>query len=289
MNWIENMNNALEYIEENIERDITSDEIAKVAYSSKFHFLRIFYMLTGMNLGEYIRKRRLSLAAKDIMSSKMKIIDIAYKYGYETPEAFTKAFKKLHGISPSAARKEGKNLKAIPPMSFQITVKGEKRMDYKISKKNGFEIAGVSIRTTNKDGVNFKEIPEFWKESMENGIYEKLEKNAGRLGVLGVCYGEDLEQMEFSYMIAIEGEKVEGLDNYEVLKVPSCTWAIFESIGPLPGAMQKVWKAIFSEWFPAIKYEHANAPELEVYLPGDPNSEDYKCEIWIPVVEKSQE
>ncbi len=286
MNWIENMNNALEYIEENIEKDITSDDIAKVAYSSKFHFLRIFYMLTGMNLGEYIRKRRLSLAAKDIISSKMKIIDIAYKYGYETPEAFTKAFKKLHGISPSAARKEGRNLKAIPPMSFQITVKGEKRMDYKISKKKGFEIVGVSIRTTTEGGVNFKKIPEFWQESMQNGMYEKLEKNAGELGVLGVCYGEDLEQKEFSYMIAVEGEKVKGLDNYEVLKVPSCTWAIFQCVGPLPGAMQKVWQSIFSEWFPATKYEHANAPELEVYLQGDPNAEDYRCEIWIPVVEK---
>lgn len=289
MNWIENMNNALEYIEENIEKDITSDEIAKVAYSSKFHFLRIFYMITGMNLGEYIRKRRLSLAAKNVMLSKMKVIDVAFKYGYETPEAFSKAFKKLHGVSPSDARKKGNNLKAIPPISFQITVKGEKRMDYKISKKDGFQIAGVSLRTTTVDGINFKEIPEFWDSTMENGIYGKLEKNAGSLGVLGVCYGEDIEQKEFSYMIAVEGDKVESLDNCEVLSVPSCTWAVFESIGPLPGAMQKVWKTIFSEWFPATKYEHANAPELEVYLPGNPKSEDYKCEIWIPIVEKSQE
>ncbi len=106
MNWIENMNKALEYIEKNIEKNITSDEIARIAYASKFHFMRTFSMLTGMTLGEYIRQRRLSLAAKDIMSSNKKIIEIAYKYRYETPEAFTKAFKKLHNISPSEARKK---------------------------------------------------------------------------------------------------------------------------------------------------------------------------------------
>jgi AraC family transcriptional regulator len=288
MNWIENMNNALEYIEENIENDITSDDIAKIAYSSKFHFLRLFNVLTGMTLGDYIRQRRLSLAAKDIMSSNMKIIDISYKYGYETPEAFTKAFKKLHGISPSKARKKDENLKAIPPISFQISVKGEKRMDYKIIEKKEFKIAGISRRVTSKNGENFNIIPKFWDEICSNGTCEKLNKSATELGTLGVCYGADKEQEEFSYMIGIEGDNIQFLENYEVLNVPDCTWAVFESIGPMPHAIQKVWHSIFAEWFPATKYEHADAPELEVYLPGNPNADDYKCEVWIPVVEKSK-
>lgn len=286
MNWIGNMNSALEYIEENIENNIASDDIAKVAYSSKFNFLRIFYMLTGMTLGEYIRQRRLSLAVKDIMASQMKIIDISYKYGYETPEAFTKAFKKLHGISPTAARKEGKILKAIPPISFQITVKGEERMDYSIAKKPEFKIVGVSKHVTTKNGENFKIIPEFWNETCKKGVYEKLQKKAGALGVLGVCYGFNKEQEEFNYMIAIEGDKVEGLDDYDVVNIPACTWAVFESIGPIPDAIQEVTRRIFAEWFPATKYEHRGAPELEVYLPGDPNAEDYKSQVWIPIVEK---
>lgn len=286
MNWMENMNNALEFIEDNILNDITSNDIAKAAYSSKFHFLRIFYMLTGMTLGDYIRQRRLSLAAKDIMLSNTKILDIAYKYGYETPEAFTKAFKKLHKISPSEARKKGKNLKAIPPISFEIKVKGEEKMDYKIIKKEGFKISGVSKRVTTKNGENFKIIPKFWGEVYKNGIMEKLHKNASQLGILGVCYDCDNEQEEFSYMIAIEGETIEGLDNCDVTNIPECTWAVFESTGPMPEAIQKVWHRIFSEWFPATKYEHADAPELEVYLPGNPNAEDYKCEVWIPIIEK---
>lgn len=286
MNWIANMNNALDYIEKNMDKEITPDEIAKIAYSSKFHFLRTFYMLTGMTLGEYIRKRRLSLAAKDIVANDMKIIDIAYKYGYETPEAFTKAFKKLHGVSPSEARKEGINLKAIPPISFQITVKGEKRMDYKVVKKEEFRVIGVSMRASTENGENLIKIPRFWEEVCANGVYKKLDDNASKLGILGVCYDYDMEQKEISYMIGIEGQHIEGLDNTKILNIPSYTWAVFESIGPMPNAIQKVWHNIYAEWFPATQYEHAGGPELEVYLPGDSQAEDYKCEVWIPVIEK---
>ncbi len=286
MNWIANMNNALDFIEENIDNNISSEEVAKAAYSSKFHFIRIFYMITGMTLKEYIRERRLSLAAKDIMSTDMKIVDIALKYGYETPEAFSKAFKKLHGISPSGARKKGENLKAIPPLSFQITVKGENRMNYRIVEKEGFKIVGLSKRVTTKNNENFKIIPKFWQEVNESGVCGKLFEEAGSLGVMGVCDNYDKEQEEFDYMIAIEGIEIEAIDDYVVADVPSCTWAIFESIGPMPDAIQKVWHKIFAEWFPATKYEHAEAPELEVYLPGDSNAEGYKCEVWIPIIKK---
>lgn len=280
------MNDALDYIEKNIYKDITADEVAKIAYSSKFHFLRSFHMLTGVTLGEYIRKRRLSLAAKELVTSNIKIIDIAYKYGYETPEAFTKAFKKFHKVSPSEARKEGISLKAIPPISFQITVKGEKRMDYRIVKKEEFKVVGVSKRISTENGENLKVIPRFWCEINENGVSEKLDKNIGKLGYLGICYDYDMEQKSIKYMIAVEGEHIEGLENYEVLTIPSYTWVIFESIGPMPQAIQKVWSKIYSEWFPATKYEHAGGPELEVYLEGDPDAEDYKCEVWIPIMEK---
>lgn len=287
MNWIGDMNNALEYIEENIQRDVTSDEIAQVAHLSKFYFLRIFNVLTGTTLGEYIRQRKLSIAVKDVVSTNLKIIDIAYKYGYETPEAFTKAFKKLHNISPSEARKSRKDLNAIPPISFQITVKGEERMNYKIVSKEEFKVAGVSKHIKTKNGENFKIIPKFWDETCEQGIFKVLEKNASNLGVLGICYNFDKELGEFDYIIAIEGQTIVGLENYEVVTIPKNSFAIFESIGPMPNAIQEVIKRVFAEWFPATKYEHAGGPELEVYLPGDTSSEDYKCEVWIPVIEKA--
>lgn len=286
MNWIGDMNDVLKYIEENICNEISTDDICKIAHMSKFHFLRIFNILTGITLGEYIRQRRLSLAVKDVVSSELKIIDIAYKYGYETPEAFTKAFKKLHKISPSEARKNKKNLKAIPPLSFQIIVKGEERMNYKIESKEALKVAGVSRKITTKNGENFKIIPKFWNEVCESGQYDILEKSQGKLGVIGMCYDFKMEAEEFKYMIAVEGTKVKGLEACTEFQIPALTWAIFESVGPIPNAIQEVTKKIFSEWFPATKYEHADGPELEVYLPGNPNAEDYRAEVWIPVVEK---
>lgn len=159
-------------------------------------------------------------------------------------------------------------------------------MDYKIIKKEEFKVTGVSKRISTDNGENLKLIPNFWCEINENGICEKLNKSAGDLGYLGICYDFDSEQKKLSYMIAVEGEHVEGLENCEVLNIPSQTWAVFESIGPMPDAIQKVWSKIYSEWFPATKYEHAGGPEIEVYLQGDLDAEDYKCEVWIPVIEK---
>ncbi|PAB61081.1 AraC family transcriptional regulator [Anaeromicrobium sediminis] len=284
MNWIKNMNEALYYIEDNIENDVTSDEIAKVAMCSKFHFMRMFSMLTGMSLGEYIRLRKLSLATKYLICDNEKIITIAMKLGYETPESFSKAFKKLHGVSPSKVRKENIKLKAIPPLSFQITVKGEDRMNYSIQEKEPFKIVGVSRRFNGENGENFRKIPLFWDEVFKSGKYKILEENAGSLGVLGVCTNFCQETKDFDYLIAVEGNEVEGLEGPTTIEVPKLTWAIFESIGPLPESIQNVTKKIFTEWFPATGYEHACGPEIEVYYEGDPQAEDYRSEVWVPIV-----
>ncbi len=286
MNWIKDMNQALEYIEENLENSISSEDVAREAHLSKFHFLRIFNILTGLTLGEYIRQRRLSLAVKEVVSSKRKIIDIALQYGYETPEAFTKAFKKLHNMSPSEARKTKKNLKAFMPLSFQIIVRGEEKMNYRIVKKEQFKVVGIKTHVTNNNSENFKIIPEFWNKIKEDGSCSILEKDKGKLGVMGICYNFDMESNEFDYIVAIEGENIHGLENYDVLNIKSNTFAIFESIGSMPNAIQDVWKRIFAEWFPATKYELADGPELEVYYPGDPSSSQYKSEVWIPIVDK---
>ncbi|MCT4509523.1 MAG: AraC family transcriptional regulator, partial [Tepidibacter sp.] len=141
MNWLNAMNNAVEYIEDNITKKIDIVQVAKIALSSTFHFQRMYHMITGVTIGEYIRRRRLTLATQDIISGE-KIINVAYKYGYETPEAFTKAFRKMHGISPSVARELGVNLKAYPKLSFHISIKGDKNMNYKIFDKGSFKVVG---------------------------------------------------------------------------------------------------------------------------------------------------
>lgn len=141
MEWLDAMNSAVEYLEANINEKLDIEKVAKIALSSPFHFQRMYYMLTGVTIAEYVRRRRLTLAAQDIMAGD-KIIDISYRYGYETPEAFTKAFRKMHGISPSAAREPGANLKAYPKLSFHISIKGDKSMDYKIVEKEAFTVVG---------------------------------------------------------------------------------------------------------------------------------------------------
>lgn len=284
MNFFKSMNDALNYIEHNIDKTIDADKVAEIALCSKYHFLRMFTALTDVSLGEYVRHRRLSLAAMELSTTSIKVVDVALKYGYETPEAFTKAFKRLHGVTPSQARKNQSILKAIPPLSFQITIQGAEPMDYQIIKKNAFKVTGLSRMVTTKDSLNYQIIPDFWTEVCQNGVVSKLHDVSDTK--LGVCYDMKKDQEEFSYMIGCECDHIDELTEAITLDVASHTWAVFKSVGPMPHAIQNVWKRIFSEWFPATKYEHADGPELEVYLPGDPDAPDYVCEVWIPIVEK---
>lgn len=283
MGWLNAMNNAVEYLEANITEKLDMKKVAKIALSSSFHFQRMYYMLTGVTVAEYVRRRKLTLAAQDIISGE-KIIDVAYRYGYKTPEAFTKAFRKIHGISPSAAREPGANLMAYPKLSFHISVKGDKNMNYKIMDKESFTVVGKQTRITAIDGENFKQVPKFWEECMNDGSYEWISSRAGKLGVLGVSM--DLQNFDngfFTYMIGVETPKDTLPKGYASVTIPAATWAVFESVGPLPGAIQDLIRRIFTEWFPSTGYQHDCAPEIEVYPGGDIYSTDYRCEVWVPI------
>jgi len=286
MEWLKRMNDSIRYLEEHLEDEFDIDEVAKISYSSKFHFQRNFHMITGVTVGEYVRKRRLTLAAQELASSDVKVIDIAFKFGYSTPESFSKAFRKFHDISPIEARELGIKLKAYPRLSFQISVKGDKDMNYKIVEKESFNIIGKELRVSSANGESFKRIPKFWDECHQDGTCNSLGSMASDMGILGVCMDFSSDCDEFSYVIAIEKPEDYNLKDYVEKEIPGATWAIFESIGPMPGAIQEVIKRIHSEWFPATGYEHSGGPELEVYLPGNPNDEDYKCEVWMPIIKK---
>nr|WP_279401646.1 AraC family transcriptional regulator [Piscibacillus salipiscarius] len=281
------MTDSIEYIEDHLIDHISIDDVAAVAYLSKFHYQRLFHMLTGITVAEYIRKRRLTRAAQELVLSDNKIIDLALKFGYDTPESFSRAFRGVHGMSPSQARKEGRSLKAYPKLSFHIQLKGDEDMNYKIVKKEGFKVVGKEIRASTKGDENLKKIPQFWEESHENGTVEKLEKRAGDLGVLGICMEFAPELEEFSYVIAIEKPEQEPMNGLVEKEIPSATWAVFESVGAMPDAIQNVTHRIFSEWFPSTGYEHAEGPEIEAYPDGDAYSNDYRCEVWIPIKDKN--
>ena len=286
MEWLNRMRDAIDYIENNIENELDSEEIAKVAYCSTFHFQRMFLMLTGVTLKDYIRKRRFTLAAQEISVFDTKVIDLALKYGYDSPESFSKAFRRIHGCTPSAARKSGVKLKAFPRISFHLYLKGDKDMDYRIVERKEFKVIGKALTVTTKDGENFKRIPKFWDECSKDGTCEKLCSLSNSENLLGICIDFDHEKEEITYMIAVE-DKGYSADGFVIRVIPEATWAVFTVVGPMPNAIQEVWNKIYQEWFPSTGYEHAQGPELEVYFDGDADSDDYRSEIWIPIIKNS--
>ncbi len=284
MEGLQRMLDSMEYIESNLDNELYIDDIAAIACMSKFHFQRMFNMLTGYTVSEYIRNRRITVAAQELVNTRSKVIDVAMKYGYESPESFSKAFRKIHGISPSDAKKDSQSLKAYPKLSFQIQIKGDVEMDYKIVEKEAFTVVGKSIRTTTIGGENNRKIAAFWEESNQNGFTGELAKNCGPLGLIGICMEFDKQQENLTYLICTEKNIDQIPVDWEERQVPSATWAVFPVLGAMPDAMPRVWERIFSEWFPATGYEHAGGPEMEVYLSdADPSSEDYYSEIWIPI------
>lgn len=285
MEWLQRMTDAVDYIEGHLEEPFDVAMIAKVARSSSFHFQRMFHMLTGFTVAEYIRKRRLTLAAQELAVKKAKVIDVALKYGYETPESFSKAFKRMHGISPVAARRPGTSLKAFPRIRFQLSLKGDRDMDYKIVEREAYQVVGKVIKVSTRDGENLKRIPQFWMECNRDGTCEKLCKAFHAQEILGICMDMKHEKEQFTYLVAVKGDTSTGKE-YTVRTIPASAWAVFTSVGPIPGAIQKVWECIFQEWFPATGYEHADAPKLEVYPPGNTKAVDYQCEVWIPIIKK---
>lgn len=285
MGWVESLQRAIDYTEEHLLDNLATGDIAKQAHVSEFHFQRIFTILTGITLGEYIRRRRLTLAAQELSNTSNRIIDIALKYGYDTPESFSKAFRRQHGLTPSQARNNSGKLKSYNRLTIQVTLKGAEPMKYKIIERESFQVVGIKRELSCANGENLTEIPKMWADVHSDGTNDLLFKlNNGVIkGVLGVCVDKrDIQPLLMDYWIAAEhdGDIPEGLMN---LEIPASKWGVFEVHGPMPDAIQKVWKQIYSEWFPSSKYEHAGTPDLEVYGSGDPWGPEYYSEIWIPL------
>lgn len=285
MEWLDHMNAAIDYIEERLDSEIDYNEAAKIACSSLFHFQRMFSFVAGMGLSDYVRQRRMTLAAFDLLNSSEKVIDIALKYGYNSPTAFTRAFINMHGIAPSMVRVHGVPLSSFPRVTFHLSIKGGKEMKYRIEEKPAMRFVGKKEAVTNTNGANFVRVPKIWDEVFQDGSFDKIMalSNGEPSGVMGIC--ANFRDAEFDYFIASATDKdiPEGMDE---LKVAAGLWVVFECVGPMPDAIQAVWKRIYSEWFPSSGYEHAGTAEIEWYSDGDGDAEDYRSEIWIPIKKK---
>lgn len=281
MEWIERLNDAIRYIEEHLTDKIDYEQLGRIACCSSYHFQRMFAYMAGVPLSEYIRRRRMSLAAVDLQGKTMKILDVAAKYGYNSPTSFNRAFQSVHEIAPSAVKNEGISVKSFPPVTFKITVKGVEEMNYRIETKKAFRILGVSVPLYKEIEKNFTIIPSKWQEISENGTLQKLigMMDTPPMGVLGVSTCNDTEP--WKYYIAVSTSQTQ--EDFEEYTVPAATWAIFSGQGTNQ-SIQELEQRIVTEWLPTSGYEYGNAPDIEVYLNPDPQNAQY--EVWIPVRKK---
>lgn len=282
MDWIKRLNSAINYMEEHMEEEIDIDKVAAIAACSSYHFQRMFAYMAEVPLSEYIRRRRMSLAATELLKNESKVIDTALKYGYDSPTAFNRAFKSVHGIAPSKIREEGALIKAYPPIHFHITIKGESEMNYRIVKKEAFKIIGISMPLEKELEKNFEIVPKMWGRASTDGTIEALLKmmNSEPKGILGVSSCGSLEEWKYYIAVASNLDVPEGFEEFEV---PEATWAIFSGEGKSI-SIQELEERIVREWLPTSGYEYANAPDVEVYFNADPENAIY--EVWIPVIKR---
>ncbi len=283
--WAERIQNALDYIEEELSGELSIRNIAARAYVSEFYFQRIFTALCGMTVTEYIRARRLSLAAEELSGGKTRVLDVGLKYGYDSPDSFARAFAKFHGITPSLAKGKGASLKSFAPIKVKFVLEGGNMMDYSIVQKEQFTVMGVSRRFNSE--TSYAEIPKFWDEHYANGGGEKI------MGMYGVCLdgnGKMEGGMDFEYLIADNYIPWEPLPEGCVTRViPAGTWAVFPCKGPMPNALQDLNTRIWTEWLPNCReYSLAGNYNIELYAPPAENPEDTYSEIWIPIVKNSK-
>jgi AraC family transcriptional regulator len=278
VDWVTRFNASIDYIENHLDENIEYSLVAREAYCSEYHFSRLFSSLVGISLSEYIRRRRLTNAAFELQSGTVKIIDVAMKYGYESPDAFTRAFKKQHGVLPSAVHEGSEFLKAYPRISFQITIKGDVEMKYRIEKIDyTMRFVGVSypVRTSSA----FRKIPELLRKAKKEGLQQKLidmsweNPKCALQSIVGICGKEAaIIDEQFDYFIGVRYDR-EIPDEMEEIIIPPTVYAVFPNV-------VDAWKRLYSEWLPTSGYELANQPCIEHYLgPGH----NVKHELWVPI------
>lgn len=295
MDWTQRLNAALDYLEETWNSEPDLERAAGLANCSLFHFLRMFEVVSGLSPGEYSRRRRLSRAAIDLAAGDDKVIDVALRYGYETPEAFAKAFKRLFGLTPTEARAPEAILQTWPPLRLAVVLKGGQPLPYRIVNRAAFTAVGWSYRVSTVGGENMRVIPEFWNQFNSDGRDSALNPLCGPLGYLGVCAEMDPKTETFTYLIGTD--QIPGLaypEGTSTIAVPAATYVVFSAIGAMPDPIQKAWIAAFSEWFPASDYEHGGTPDFEVYPVfaaddprGHPDSPQFVSEVWIPLKKRA--
>lgn len=303
MDWITGMQKAIDYIEANLTEEIDYEKVAAESFSSSYHFQRVFGILCGYTLGEYIRLRRLSLAGAELANGKEKVIDIALKYGYDSPDSFAKAFQKFHGITPSQARADGSKLKSFSRLSIKISLEGGSIMNYRIETKPQFALLGYKKRFegTPYDELRHKQEGDFF---ITTRAHQWMLKGMANDKLSDYCVITNMNDDGYDFYIAsttdnwerdnLYNSKVTGIDfmdkfQFEEIIIPERTYAIFETEKqrmPIPEYFD-LRKQIAAEWLSNNEYQMINAPEIAVYHWGIVGGyTERTIEIWIPIEKK---
>lgn len=285
MEWDEKLQAIIDYVENHLQRkeeDIDKEEVAKIAECSFGFFQKVFSYMNGISFAEYVRSRKLTLAGYDLKSTDLKVVDISYKYGYDSPTSFSKAFQIFHGISPKEARNRDGVLEVVPKM----LIRERQKYSWRLEQKEGFRLVGKSITVSCEHNMHLRKIPEFWDECQRNGIYAKLVSMdsgtpRGLFGLFG-DYDERLNEMEYSIMAISEEKLPQGFNE---IYIPEATWAVFDCRGAVPWAIQKGWQYLNEEWLIKYPFRHGECPEIEWYSDQNAYDSQYLSQIWIPVIE----
>lgn len=282
MEWLQNLSNAIEYIENNLDKEIAYDEAANIACCSTYYFQRMFTYVAGISLSEYIRRRRMTQAAFELQTSDSKVLDVALKYGYTSPTSFNRAFQSVHGMPPISAKVQGNILNAYLPIRFSVNITGGKIMPFRIEEKEAMHIVGIPIPLTLDMAENQRNVPPFWEQTFKNNKYSEIcnLSNKSPQGILGitVCQSAD----EFYYYIAAATDKLTPKDMFSY-EIPAATWVVFENTGPFKESIQNIFKRFLTEWLPFSGYTYAELPDIEVYPISEEKQKTGHSEVWIAV------
>ena len=286
MDWTRAIRDAVDFMEQHMTEEITMADVAAHVNVSPFYFQKGFTILCGYSMTEYMRNRRLALAGEELLTSDVTVMELAMRYGYDSPDSFTKAFTRFHGHAPSTVRRDRTMLKAFAPLRVSISLKGGYAMDYRITKKEAFTVLAASKEFGYENAK--RDIPAYWQEHYASG------KGKYVCGMFGINIDPEMGNERFEYLIAdVYNPSVDVPEGLVVRTIPAFTWAVFPCKGGLSQTMQDVNTKVFSEWLPALQeYEFAAGYCVEMYdapdkYPDGVEDENYYAEIWIPIRKKA--
>ncbi|MGO4747513.1 helix-turn-helix domain-containing protein [Streptomyces sp. 2MCAF27] len=283
---LDRLNQAMEHIERHLDQSIDGAGLARIAATSEYHLRRMFSALAGMPLSEYIRRRRLTVAGAEVLAGDESLLEIAVRYGYGSGEAFARAFRAMHGVGPGEARRSGAALVSQPRLTFRLTVEGSSSMRYRVVDRPAFSVVGFKARVPLVHVGPNQALIDFIR-GIEPGALERLEKlsDLEPQGIVAVCDDLDpsrAEGTELDYYHGVITSAVAPPEGAAVLPVQAGGWAVFTASGPMPEAIQYLWRDVFTEWFPSNPYRSRPGPEI-LRTRLSPDKAEADAELWLPV------